>query len=175
MGGILTQVVKVDFSRGFCRNQVMCFLFFLAMARRTFESNLKHYWLVVTKAFTQIGQRHKSFLCFHFGTVRPLKNSLSIIERVNILSLMRGADVNFSYRVFSRRFSREKCPTITVASFFFVRLQSHSDWTTFLTIETTSIRGQVRSAEISAKRVPPFIFYLFYVTYKTGRDQRVPP
>ena len=22
---------------------------------------------------------------------------------------------------------------------------------------------------------PPFIFYLFYVTYKTGRDQRVPP
>ena len=25
------------------------------------------------------------------------------------------------------------------------------------------------------QRVPPFIFYLFYVTYKTGRDQRVPP
>ena len=24
------------------------------------------------------------------------------------------------------------------------------------------------------QRVPPFIFYLFYVTYKTGRDQRVP-
>ena len=25
------------------------------------------------------------------------------------------------------------------------------------------------------QRVPPFIFYLFYVTYRTGRDQRVPP
>ena len=25
------------------------------------------------------------------------------------------------------------------------------------------------------QRVPPFIFYLFHVTYKTGRDQRVPP
>ena len=44
------------------------------------------------------------------------------------------------HRVFSRRFSSEKCPTLTVASFFFfffVRLQSHSDWATFLTIETT--------------------------------------
>ena len=41
---------------------------------------------------------------------------------------------------FSRRFSSEKSPTITVASFFsffFVRLQSQSDWSTFLTIETT--------------------------------------
>ena len=25
------------------------------------------------------------------------------------------------------------------------------------------------------QRVPPFVFYLFYVTYKTGRLQRVPP
>ena len=24
------------------------------------------------------------------------------------------------------------------------------------------------------QRVPPFMFYLFYVTYKTGREQRVP-
>ena len=42
--------------------------------------------------------------------------------------------------IVSRRFSSEKCPTLTVASFFsffFVRLQSHSDWATFLTIETT--------------------------------------
>ena len=65
--------------------------------------------------------------------------------------------------VFSRRFSREKCPTYS-GKFFFVRLQSHSDWATFLTIETTkttSIRGQVRSAEISAKG-SPFHFLLFY-------------
>ena len=48
--------------------------------------------------------------------------------------------------------------------FFFVRLQSHSDWATFFTIETTkttSIRGQVRSAEISAKG-SPFHFLFFY-------------
>ena len=46
-------------------------------------------------------------------------------------------------------------------SFFFVRLQSHSDWATFLTIETTkttSIRGQVRSVEISAKGSPLSFF-----------------
>ena len=78
-----------------------------------------------------------------------------------------------TFVVFSRRFSREKCPTLTVASFFFVRLQSHSDWATFLTIETTkttSIRGQVRSAEITAKGSPLSFFYFFTVTYKTGRD-----
>ena len=86
---------------------------------------------------------------------------------------------------FCRRFSSEKCPTLTVASFlvgafleksarllqwlvfflfFFVRLQSHSDWATFLTIETTkttSIRGQVRSAEISAKGSPLSFFTFF--------------
>ena len=57
--------------------------------------------------------------------------------------------------------------------FFFVRLQSHSDWATFLTIETTkttSIRGQVRSVEISAKGSPLSFFYFFTVAYKTGRD-----
>ena len=77
---------------------------------------------------------------------------------------------------------KEKSPTITVGSFlvgaflrksarllqwlvfflfFFVRLQSHSDWATFLTIETTkttSIRGQVRSVEISAKGSPLSFF-----------------
>ena len=45
--------------------------------------------------------------------------------------------------------------------FFFVRLHSHSDWATFLTIETTkttSIRGQVQSAEISAKGSPLSFF-----------------
>ena len=52
--------------------------------------------------------------------------------------------------IFSRRFSSEKCPTLTVASFFFVRLQSHSDWATFLTIETTKICEKVQKG-------PPFI------------------
>ena len=77
--------------------------------------------------------------------------------------------VNFSFEflekdVFSRRFSREKARLLqwlVFFSFFSVRLQSHSDWATFLTIETTkttSIRGQVRSAEISAKGSPLSFF-----------------
>ena len=49
--------------------------------------------------------------------------------------------------VFSRHFSREKCPTLTVASFF-VRLQFHSDWATFLTIETTKTTT-IRSSPVS--------------------------
>ena len=49
---------------------------------------------------------------------------------------------------FCRRFSREKCPTLTVASFFFVRLQSHSDWATFLTIDTTKTTS-IRPSPVS--------------------------
>ena len=81
---------------------------------------------------------------------------------------------------FSRRFSREKCPTLTVASFFsffFVRLQSHSDWATFLTIETTkttSIRGQVRSAEISAKGSPLSLF-IFLRNLQNRKRPKGPP
>ena len=56
-----------------------------------------------------------------------------------IITLNLGSGVYHSC-IFSRRFSGEKSQTITVASFFsffFVRLQSHTDWATFLTIETT--------------------------------------
>ena len=66
--------------------------------------------------------------------------------------------------IFSRRFSREKCPTLEVASFFFVRLQSHSDWATFLTIETTkttSIEAKSGQRKLVQKG-PPFHFLLFY-------------
>ena len=58
---------------------------------------------------------------------------LMFLLQKNILSSFKGIPPG----IFSRRFSSEKCPTLTVASFFFVRLQSHSDWATFLTIETT--------------------------------------
>ena len=69
----------------------------------------------------------------------------TLISSVTGVVLYRLAAACFC-SMFSRRFSREKCPTLTVASFFsffFVRLQSHSDWATFLTIEatkTTTIR-----------------------------------
>ena len=58
-----------------------------------------------------------------------------------IEKLHQSCESILSFVIFSRRFSEEKCPTLTVASFsfFFVRLQSHSDWATF-TIETTTIR-----------------------------------
>ena len=62
-------------------------------------------------------------------------------------------------------------------SFFFVRLQSHSDWATFLTIETTkttSIRGQVRSEEISAKG-SPFHFLPFLRNLQNRKRPKGPP
>ena len=49
---------------------------------------------------------------------------------VGAFSLKKKSPTNTVGSFFSRRFSSEKCPTITVASFFFfffVRLQSHSD------------------------------------------------
>ena len=74
--------------------------------------------------------------------------------------------------VFSRRFSSEKSPTITVASFF----RQTTDLIVYVPLFTeTAKTTQAKSGQckLSAKG-PPFIFSLFYVTYKTGRDQRVP-
>ena len=53
--------------------------------------------------------------------------------------------------IFSRRFSSEKSPAITVANFFLfsVRLQSHSDWSTFLTTETTKTTKAIRQSPVS--------------------------
>ena len=73
---------------------------------------------------------------------------------VTLTSFLVGASLGKSARLLQ---------WLVFFSFFFVRLQSHSDWATFLTIETTkttSIRGQVRSAEITAKG-SPFHFLLF--------------
>ena len=66
---------------------------------------------------------------------------------------------------------KEKSPTITVASFFFRQTTELIAYVPLFTEtdKTTQANGNL------VQRVPPFIFYLFYVTYKTGRDQRVPP
>ena len=71
---------------------------------------------------------------------------------------------------------KEKSPTITVASFFlfFVRPQSSSRMYHFLQKLISSLRPSSTNANL-LQRVPPFVFYPFYVTYKTGRLQRVPP
>ena len=69
---------------------------------------------------------------------------------------------------------KEKSPTITVASFFFVRPQSSSRMYHFLQKLISSLRPSSTNANV-LQRVSPFVFYLFYVTYKTGRLQRVPP
>ena len=44
----------------------------------------------------------------------------------------------------------------------------------FLQKLISSLRPSSTNANL-LQRVPPFIFYLFYVTYKTRRLQRVPP
>ena len=44
----------------------------------------------------------------------------------------------------------------------------------FLQKLISSLRPSSTNANL-LQRVPPFVFYLFYVTYKTGRLQRVPP
>ena len=59
-------------------------------------------------------------------------------------------------------------------SFFFVRPQSSSRMYHFLQKLIRLLRPSQANGNLM-QRVPPFIFYLFYVTYKTGRDQRVPP
>ena len=71
---------------------------------------------------------------------------------------------------------KEKSPIITVASFFSFFRQT-TELIAYVPLFTeTDKTTQAKSGQwkLSAKG-PPFIFYLFYVTYKTGRDKRVPP
>ena len=72
---------------------------------------------------------------------------------------------------------KEKSPTITVASFFSFFFRQTTELIAYVPLFTESDKTtQAKSDQwkFSAKG-PPFFFYLFYVTYKTGRDQRVPP
>ena len=69
-------------------------------------------------------------------------------------------------------------PTITVASFFyfffFVRPQNVCVVDTFYrTTKSTEPAGGTTSELL--QRVPPFVYSIFNVRYKTGRDYRVPP
>ena len=68
---------------------------------------------------------------------------------------------SYSDLFFSRRFSSEKSPTITVASFFSVILQSHSDWSNFLTIETTKTTKAKSGQRKLVQKGHPFHFLLF--------------
>ena len=67
--------------------------------------------------------------------------------------------------------------TITVASFFsffFVRPQNVCVVDTFYgTTKSTEPASGITSELL--QRVPPFVYSIFYVRYKTGRDYRVPP
>ena len=63
-------------------------------------------------------------------------------------------------------------------SFFFVRLQSHSDWATFLKIETTKTTSIRPSPEILRKLVqkgPPFHILLFYRSLQNRTRLKGPP
>ena len=68
---------------------------------------------------------------------------------------------------------KEKSPTITVASFFSFFRQT-TELIAYVPLFTETDKTTQANGNL-VQRVPPFIFYLFYVTYKTGRDQRVEP
>ena len=106
------------------------------------------------------------FVSFRCSFVFNRRVSSEKCPTIRVTSFLVGA---FSFK--------EKSPTITVASFFsffFVRPQSSSRMYHFLQKLISSLRPSSTNANL-LQRVPPFVFYLFYVTYKTGRLQRVPP
>ena len=70
--------------------------------------------------------------------------------------------------------SRAQIPLRLCFSFFFVRPQSSSRMYHFLQKPISSLRPSSTNANL-LQRVPLSFFYLFNVTYKTGRLQRVPP
>ena len=114
---------------------------------------------------------------FKYGSFEEFQNeAFSIFEK--FLWFMRFL-FTFSRRILEEllvgAFSfKEKSPTITVASFFFSSDHSSSRMYHFLQKLISSLRPSSTNANL-LQRVPPFVFYLFYVTYKTGRLQRVPP
>ena len=60
--------------------------------------------------------------------------------------------------------------------FFSSDYNPHTDRSTFYNSQFCAEHlGQVRPWQTLLQRVPPFIFYFFKETYKTGRAQRVPP
>ena len=69
---------------------------------------------------------------------------------------------------------KEKSPTITVASFFFRQTTELIAYVPLFTETDKFTQAKFHQCKLTAKG-PPFVFYLFYVTYKTGRFQRVPP
>ena len=87
---------------------------------------------------------------------------------------IRSVQLSFLVGAFS---FKEKSPTITVASFFFFFFRQTTELIAYVPLFTETDKfTQASSTNANLlQRVPPFVFYLFYVTYKTGRLQRVPP
>ena len=69
---------------------------------------------------------------------------------------------------------KEKSPTITVARFFFRQTTELIAYVPLFTETDKFTQAKFDQCKLTAKG-PSFVFYLFYVTYKTGRLQRVPP
>ena len=69
---------------------------------------------------------------------------------------------------------KEKSPTITVASFFFRQTTELIAYVPLFTETDKFTQASSTNANL-LQRVPPFVLHLFYVTYKTGRLQKVPP
>ena len=83
---------------------------------------------------------------------------------------------SFFVSIFSQRFSREKCPILTVASFFSSDYNLTLIGPLFLQSKLLKLipQGQVPSAEISAKGFPLFIFYYCNLTYKPRTRLKAP-
>ena len=81
-------------------------------------------------------------------------------------------------QVFSRRILEENEPDYYSGKFFFlfffVRPQNVCVVDTFYrTTKSTEPASEITSELL--QRVPPFVYSIFNVRYKTGRDYRVPP
>ena len=152
------------FSKFFQEKNFQNFFCFQSSREKWFSSHIEHerHTLGVSKVFSKLF----------------MNTSWAYLENCAFwdLDIAPTLDVPVLFLVGAFSF-KEKSPTITVASFFFfffVRPQSSSRMYHFLQKLLSSLRLSSTNANL-LQRVPPFVFYLFYVTYKTGRLQRVPP
>ena len=100
-------------------------------------------------------------------------HELSTYRRIEFLCDIFEVRVTSLFLVGAFSF-KGKSPTITVASFFFRQTTELIAYVPLFTETDKFTQAKFHQCKLTAKG-PPFVFYLFYVTYKTGRLQRVPP
>ena len=161
------------------REGIGCLVSVLIIRMRSFSVRLHSLLHFGPSTSDRLRQMNK-FLCV-FVDSRPALNQNSFMlrkkkrpnDRLGFFTVL----CDFFHFLVGAFSFKEKSPIITVASFFsffFVRPQSSSRMYHFLQKLISSLRPSSTNANL-LQWVPPFVFYLFYVTYKTARLQRVPP